>query len=137
MPVTTEILPNVIARDAMRSPIISCTPDAPLAEVAALMATNRVHCVITEGLTLDRRGERLTWGVVSDLDLVRGAAANDPHATAGTIAATLALTVDADETLASVAAALAAYDCSHVIVVEGDQPVGLISTLDLASVLAQ
>lgn len=126
-------LSRILARDAMHAPVVACDADADLGDVAALMAEHRVHCVVVEGISRDRGGEHLVWAVVSDLDLVRAAVAADPLTTAGHIAATPALCVDPQDDLVVVASLLADNDCSHAVVVEGERPVGVISTLDIAS----
>ena len=59
----------------MRDGVVGCTPDTPLTEVARLMSEYRIHCVVVAGLEEDAHGTHLVWGVVSDLDLARAAAA--------------------------------------------------------------
>jgi CBS domain-containing protein len=129
-------LSSVLAREAMHAPVVACDPAATVAEVAAMMASHRVHAVIVEGVSAERGGERLRWGVVSALDLLRAAVLGDDTAIAGDIAGTESLTVGADDDLAAVATLLTDHDCAHAIVVEDGSPAGVISTLDLASVLA-
>jgi CBS domain-containing protein len=120
----------------MHVPVVACDPGSTVAEVASLMASHRVHAVIVEGISVDAHGERLRWAVVSDLDLLRAAVLADDTATGGDIAGTEALTVDAGDDLVTVADRLVDHDCAHAIVVDGGRPVGVASTLDLASVLA-
>jgi CBS domain-containing protein len=132
--VPNQSFAGVSARDVMRSPVVGCSPDLPLADVAHLMCSNGIHSVVVDGTTRDDGGEHLVWGVVSDLDLVRAAISN-PAATAGDLAATKVVTVDATDPLECVAAILADRDCSHVIVIDDGWPVGVVSTLDIAGVL--
>jgi len=115
---------------------VACAPSTPLSEVAALMSQHRVHCVLVDGVSADERGERLVWGVVSDLDLIRATVADDGALTARAIATTEALTVDSDDDLGAVGAALGEHACSHAVVVEGERPVGVVSTLDPAIAIA-
>jgi CBS domain-containing protein len=129
-------LPSVLAREAMHAPVVACDASATVAEVASMMASHRVHALIVEDISAERGGERLHWAVVSDLDLLRAAVLGDDATTAGAIAGTESLTVDADDDLAAVAGFLTDHDCAHAIVVEDGRPAGVISTLDLASVLA-
>lgn len=131
-----QSLAGVSARDIMRSPVVGCSPDLPLADVAHLMRSNGIHSVVVDGITRDHGGEHLVWGSVSDLDLVRAAISNRA-ATAGDMAVTRVVTVDATDPLESVAATLADRDCSHVIVIDDDWPVGVVSTLDIAGVLGE
>lgn len=128
-------LRSIFARDAMHAPILAVDPSATVADIASIMGANRVHCVVVDGISHNPTGERLVWAVVSDLDLIKAAITGDPTLTAGQIAATEAIDVDATDDLESVAATLVAHDCSHVVVTSEGRPVGVISTLDIASVL--
>src|SRR5215211_1270368 len=76
--------------DAMHRGVLTCSRDASLADVAALMASRRVHCVVVA----DEPGDADSlWGIVSDLDLVAAAGVRDlDEQTAGAAAATAALT---------------------------------------------
>jgi len=126
-------------REAMHPGILTCAPDVSLVEIAELLATHRVHCVAVIGVA-QREGARLVWGIVSDLDVVRAvhtAGAEPP--TAGEIAATEPVTVDADEPLAAALQAMAEHDVHHLVVVDGaePQPVGILSCLDVARAIAQ
>jgi CBS domain-containing protein len=132
---STQQLDGITARTVMRSPVAAVDPATGLADVAALMSTLHIHCVIVDGVARDARGEHLVWGVISDLDLVRGALAGEGRGTAEQLAVTEPLCVDADDDLETVASILVAHACSHVMVVEDERPVGVISTLDLAGVL--
>jgi CBS domain-containing protein len=137
VPSTHPPLSSILARDAMHTPVVTCDADAPLSEVARLMGHHRIHAVVVHGLTARGAGGRGdVLGVVDDLDLVRAAVADDGTATARAMAGTEPLTVGADDDLVAVATALAAHDCAHALVVDGERPVGVISTLDLASALA-
>ena len=128
----TSRLHSTLARDAMHAPIVACGPDTALDQVAKLMASHRVHAVVVDGILDDR----LVWGVVSDQDLIGSAFNEFPPENAGQAARTQPLTVDADDDLASVSLRLVAHRCSHVIVVDGERPVGVVSTLDIAAAIA-
>lgn len=55
---------------------MSCRHDVPATTVARMMATHHIHSVVVEGAHDDPvHGERPKWGVVSDMDLLRGARA--------------------------------------------------------------
>ena len=79
------------------------------------------------------------WGIVSDLDLVAAASVRDlAEQNAGATAATVALTIEAPETLQRAAQLMTEHGASHLVVVDRDhRPVGIISTLDIARALAQ
>ena len=121
--------------EVMRLGIVACAPDTPLSEVARLMSAHRIHCVVVGGLSFE--GTRLVWGVVSDLDLARAAAAGQ-ELTAGEVAATEPVTASPYDSLADVARVMGDHDVAHLIVVDGEgaEPMGVISTLDLARAFA-
>jgi CBS domain-containing protein len=119
--------------DAMRVGIVSCPPDTPLRDVARIMATYRIHCVVVS----EMEGARPV-GVVADIDLA-AAAASEPHdGTAGQFARTEPVSVAADESLERAAQLMAEHEVSHLVVIQphSGHPVGVLSALDLAGVLA-
>ncbi len=125
-------LSSIPAREAMHGAVLTCDPNTPATAVAALMSAQKVHCLVVEGIVGDDHGEHLVWGVISDLDLVRAVVLTDGDPAAWTFASTEAVTVDASDDLATVAAVLVERACSHVVVVDDESPVGVISTLDIA-----
>ncbi|HEY1274030.1 MAG TPA: CBS domain-containing protein [Thermoleophilaceae bacterium] len=118
--------------DAMRVGVVSCPRDVALREVARTMATYRIHSVVVS----DADGG--AWGIVSDLDLARAAGQDLDGVTAGDAATTELVTVGADESLARAAQLMAEHEIAHLVVVQpaDGHPVGVLSTLDLAGVLA-
>ena len=62
--------PVVRVADAMHWGLVTCSADASLRAVAALMSDKRVHCVVVID---ESSNEWALWGVVSDLDLVAAA----------------------------------------------------------------
>ena len=114
----------------MTTDVLTCSPDTPLADVAETMATRRVHCVVVTGF---ERSGAPPWGVVSDLDLVAAAYVRGlDDQTAGGSAATPALVVRPDETLERASQLMTEHAIAHLIVVDADAPVGVLSTLDVA-----
>lgn len=119
--------------DAMRAGALTCRPDASLRDVARTMAGQHIHCVIV--------GEPATpssWRLLSDLDLV-GALRGGGLAelTAGDVATGEPLTVTSDAALEHAARLMAEQRTSHVVVVgEDTQPIGMLSTLDIAGCVA-
>ena len=129
-------LRECLVADHMRHGIVSCAPDTPLSEVAKLMGDHRIHCVVVGDVEETRGATRLVWGVVSDLDLARAAAA-DAEATAGQIAATEPVAASPSDSLDDVAHSMGEHDIAHLVVVdERAEPIGVISTLDVARALA-
>jgi CBS domain-containing protein len=137
---TPSIAPTASVGTVMHQGVINTAPQTTLLEAAAAMASHGVHCVVVEGLARGAdRQEQLVWGILSDLDLMKGVAAGRPDATAGEFAATEIVTVDPSDTIEHVAQLMAEHDCTHLVVVspETQLPVGVISSLDIADALAQ
>jgi CBS domain-containing protein len=118
--------------DVMHTGLVVCDPSAPLTEIARILAEARIHCVVVHGIERTRDGERLTWGIVSDRDLVRALDTTDAGVTAGALAVTALLTVEPDETLDQAIRLMASHDVTHIVVVEHAFPVGIVSTIDVA-----
>jgi len=128
-------LEAVAVREAMTEGILSCEEDAPLSAVAELMAARGVHCVVVTDAT-----DIGVWGVISDLDLVAAAGVRDLDAqSAGGSAVTPAVAISPGDTLQRAAQMMTEHAAAHLVVVddESGRPVGVISTLDLARVLAE
>lgn len=127
---------DVTVADTMTPGVVACPFDTPLRDVARQMAERRIHCVV---VCEEDQPDRSTWGVVSDLDLVAAANGRDlDRWTAGRIAATPAVSVAADETLARAAQLMTEHAVAHLIVVDRASrlPVGVLSSLDLARAVA-
>ena len=127
----------VSAGDAMCHGMITVSPQCTLEDAAAEMARNRVHCVLVDGRVRGaHREERLAWGVLSDRDLMRALAAGRMDVPAGELADSGVVTVDPSDTVERVAQLMTEHDCSHVIVARDGRPAGIVSSLDIAEVLA-
>ncbi len=134
----TQSLERATVADAMHPGILSCEPDATLTEVAKMMATHHVHCVAVVGISHEEP-ECFVWGIVSDLDLVRaGVADADPAPSARALAAQPVVVVEPGMPLRDAAREMLSYGVSHVVVTDpvAHRPVGVLSTLDVAGVLA-
>jgi CBS domain-containing protein len=119
--------------DAMRLGVISCPPDASVRELARVMATYRVHSVV-----IAEPEDGRPWGIVSDVDLAAAAGRDIDRLTARDIRRPSLVTVSADEPLSRAAKLMSEEGVAHVVVVQphSGHPVGVLSTLDLAGVLA-
>jgi CBS domain-containing protein len=117
----------------MTTGVISCPPETPLREVAEIMAGHRVHAVYVFD---DEAGE--LWGIVSDLDLVAAARGDLEHLTARDASVTPLVSVETYDSLDRAAQLLAENGVSHLAVIDPStrRPVGVLSTLDLAQVIA-
>ena len=139
MPRTSSLITpsfeHATVADAMRVGIISCHADTGLKALAEMMASYHVHAVVVEGLGSEfAQG----WGIVSDAALVDAAAQGRLDATAGELAGPLPVTIVPMEPLVRAAQLMSEHGVGHLIVSSTPtaRPAGIISSLDLAVVLA-
>jgi CBS domain-containing protein len=133
VPPPEPLLESLTVADAMHHGIVSCPPGATLREIAELLAEHTVHCAVVADATDD--GPPSLWGLVSDVDLMRGL--DSPVAlTAGNLAAVPVVTVKSDDRLRHAARLMGEHDIAHLVVVRGGKPVGILSTLDIARAAA-
>ena len=131
-------LHRVTVGEAMHPGVLAVPLSAPLSQVAATMAKHRVHCVAATG-ELPDGGPGHIWGLVTDLELTQIASAEGLEGkTAGGWATGEVVTIDPGATVHRAAEVMTEHDVSHLIVVDPltDRPVGVLSTLDVAGVLA-
>ena len=100
--------------------------------IARIFAEEQIHAVVVGGIDRTREGERLTWGIISDHDLMRALDATGESVTAAGLAVTAMISGDPPEMLARAVQLMASYDVTHVLVVEDGAPVGMVSSLDVA-----
>jgi len=123
---------HVPVRTCMHAGIVSCPPDAPLSEVTRMMSDHRVHAIAVADIGHGRPWG--AWRIVSDMNVMAAIAAGG-ELTARELAETEAATVCADEPLHHAAQQMTKHNVAHLIVLDAPDgyPVGIISTLDVAS----
>ena len=134
-----SLLADITVREAMQLGLFHCPPDADLRTLAYTMAERSIHCVVIGGVRrTERGGERLTYGIASDLDLMRGLSEPAGARIASDVATTELITVMPGETLETAARLMAEHGTAHLIVASPQTglPVGIVSTLDIARVAA-
>ena len=133
----TQSLEHATVSDAMHPGILSCEPDASLTEVAKIMATHHVHCVAVVGISHEEP-ECFVWGIVSDLDLVRAGISDGVDETARALAKEPVIVVEPSMPLVDAAREMLERHVHHVVVADpvAKRPIGVLSTLDIAGVLA-
>jgi CBS domain-containing protein len=116
--------------DAMRMGVISCPPDTSMESVARIMATNHVHAVVV--LAGDA-----PWGVVTDGDLL-DVAAEAADRLAGSCASSDPVMVKPSERLSRAVELMEEHGVTHLLVgdPEAGPPIGVLSTLDVAGIVA-
>jgi CBS domain-containing protein len=133
----TPTFEHATVADAMHPGILSCPPDAGLTDVAQVMATHHVHCVAV-GIRADEHGESLVWGIITDVDVMRAGVSDAREPTAGELATTEVVAVETGESLHAAAQVMIDSDLTHLVVTSAatGRPVGVLSSLDVAGVLA-
>lgn len=130
-------LERLYVADAMHRGLVTCSPQTPLATVARLMASRRIHCVAVVAAMPE--GDVKLCGVVSDRDVLAAAISGDiAEDTAEGCAATEIVTVTPNERLLRAAELMHEHGLTHVVVVlpVTATPIGILSTLDVAAVVS-
>lgn len=119
--------------DAMRHELLRCPADASLREAARMMCFQHVHMIVVTN------ADGSLLGTVSDRALLAGLLDNGAlERPLGELAERSPATISSDAPLLDAVGAMRERDCSHLLVrdAHSGQPAGVISTLDLAGVLA-
>jgi CBS domain-containing protein len=130
-------LEHATVADAMHPGILSCDPDATLTEVARMMASYHIHSLAVIGISHQGPGAGV-WGIISDLDLVRAGIRGGGDKCASELAQQQVISVTPTTSLRDAGELMLKHGVSHLVVIENEsqRPVGILSTLDLAGVLA-
>jgi CBS domain-containing protein len=128
-------LKNATVGDAMHPGVMTCEPDATVTDVARMMATHHVHCMAVASVTDD--GDTPAWSLISDLDLIR-AGLDAADGEAANMATGAVINVEPTTPLREAAQLMLTNRAAHLLVVDPrkQRPVGILSTLDIAGVLA-
>ena len=134
----TPSLEHATVGDAMHPGILSCPADAAPTTVARMMATHHVHCVAVMKPAPDGSGGPYVWGIISDLDLVRAGLRLDRDDTAEALAQQPVVSVKPTMSLTDACALMLANGVNHMVVIHPETllPIGVLSTLDVAGILA-
>jgi CBS domain-containing protein len=102
------------------------------------MATHHVHCIAVMGLSNDPVPEPIVWGIVSDLDLIEASVVGRSEHTAAALAQQPIVSVNPSTPIGEAARLMLAHSAPHLVVVDSDsqRPIGILSTLDIAGILA-
>ena len=130
-------LEHATVSDAMHPGILACEPDASLSEVARMMATHHVHCVAVIGISHDDPPCGV-WSVISDHDLIRAGIRDGESPSAAAIAQHPLITVEPSMPLRAAGELMVTHRVSHLVVIDPatQRPMGILSTADIAGVLA-
>jgi len=86
---------------------------------------------------IERPGQRLTWGLISAIDLILATHRGALSEPAARIAATEPIAVEESDSLDGAASLMVEHDTTHLVAVGSlGLPSGMVSTHDVAAVLA-
>jgi CBS domain-containing protein len=130
----TPRLEHARVADAMRHGVLSCPTDAPLRSAAHTMALHHVHAiVVTDPAT------GMMWGILSDKALLNALLdADGGELLVRDVADRDARTISSSEPLGAAVELMRKRDVAHLVVRDdhSGQPTGMLSTLDVAGILA-
>ena len=131
-------LSQATVADVMHPGILSCPTDASLTELARMMATYHVHCVAVMQAQPNGSGDAYVWGIVSDLDVIRAAVEPAGERNAGSAGGAAHDQRQDGDAAEDAAELMLRHGVSHLVVVEDAtlRPIGVLSTLDIASAVA-
>lgn len=129
----TPSFENARVSDAMHPGVVSSTPDTSLRTLAQIMAQHHIHSVVITDLT---GGSDEGWGLVTDVDVLRSAGGDLDTQEARDIARTDTPVIGPEETLARAAELMGEHELTHLIVVDQGNAIGVLSSLDVAGILA-
>jgi len=129
----------MLVRDLMHPGLLTCRSTNRLGEVASLLCQHHVHALVV----VDAADGR-PIGLVADTDLLVGewlATDSERQATiaamtAGEIMSKPFLTIEAEANVAEAIAQMRTEHVAHLIVIDGDQPAGVISISDVVAAIA-
>ncbi|MGI8711842.1 MAG: CBS domain-containing protein [Solirubrobacteraceae bacterium] len=129
---SSHALDRVRIQDCMRHPILSCDPETPIIDVAALMSNRYVHALVVRG------DDRKPSAIVTDIDVMACIACEGDGFAARDVATGEPLTVASAKSLRDPAQLMAEHGTTHLVVVDqaSGQPVGILSTTDIMAAYA-
>jgi CBS domain-containing protein len=129
----TPRLEHARVEDAMRHGIFRCPADTSLREAARTMSLHHVHTIVVSD-----PADGSPWGLLTDQAVVSALLTDDGDCPLRDIAERDLNTISSGEPLLAAAERMREHATSHLLVrdAESGAPTGMLSTLDLAGILA-
>jgi CBS domain-containing protein len=127
-------LEDALVADAMRYGIFSCPADASLRDAARVMSQHHVHTIV-----VTEPAEESPWGVLSDGALLSALLDSESdERQLRDVADPDLTTISSSEPLTAAAELMRDRGISHLVVrdAQSGRPIGMLSTLDVAGILA-
>jgi CBS domain-containing protein len=133
----TPALEHASAGDAMRPRVLTCTADTPLFVAAQRMSGEHVHALVVLRADSPSGDDGRPWTVLTDRDLLHHAS-EASILTSGEAASGPVVTARPGDRLVELAERMVRDHASHAVVVDpvDDRPIGIVSTLDIAGIIA-
>lgn len=131
-------LEHATVADAMHPGVLACDREATLSELARMMATHHVHCIAVMDGADGEAAEPFLWGIVTAFDVLEAGLLSGAEKSAAELARRATINIESTRPLRDAAQVMLDKREAHVIVTEPGtrRPVGVLSTLDIAGVLA-
>ena len=130
----TDALDQTHVGTEMSTGVVNCAPGETAWALAARMANHRSHAVVIAGIWDDGGPTELRWGLISHTEVVRALADGRFDQLAADMEPGRVVTCDPHESMLEAARRMQRHGVDHLVVAEGDEPVGVISTLDVMRV---
>jgi CBS domain-containing protein len=101
------------------------------------MAIYHTHAVVIAGLWTAGAEDELRWGLISHEEVAQALADGRYDDPAAELASGKVATCDPHEPMLAAARRMESEGVDHLVVVDGDEPVGVISTLDVLRVASR
>ena len=115
----------------MSAGVVSCAPGDDVLALATRMAIYRTHAVVIAGVWDSGDGDPVRWGIISHEEVVRALAEGRHDALAADLAEGKVVVCGPHDSMLTAARQMKEERVDHLVVVDGDDPVGVISTLDV------
>jgi CBS domain-containing protein len=122
----SDELPQTPVNEIMSSPVVAVAEDTTLVEAASVLAEERVGSLIV--------GEEIVDGILTETDIVRavGDRTDLSETTVGTIMSDPVVTIRPHESARVAGERMGHNGVKKLPVTEGGEPVGIVTTTDLA-----
>lgn len=129
-------LEQTLVGTEMSTGVVSCAPGEPVIALAGRMANHGTHAVVIAGLW-DDDDDELRWGTVSHATVVHALAEGREDAVAADLESRKVVTCDHRDTMLAAAELMRSERVDHLVALDGDDPVGVISTIDVMRVASR
>ncbi|MGA2319188.1 MAG: CBS domain-containing protein [Solirubrobacteraceae bacterium] len=129
----TPRLEDALVADAMRYGIFTCSADTPLRDAARTMVLHHVHAIVVSD-----PADGSPWGILSDRALLGALLDRDGDTPLREVADRDLSAISSNEPLTAAAGLMRDRGIAHILVrdAESGRPSGMLSTLDVAGILA-